>query len=212
MNRQDDELDGAYALRTPEDSVRYYHDWAARYDRDFADEMGYRSPEAVAALYVELGGAGPVLDLGAGTGLVAEALARRGIGPTDGIDISEEMLRVAEAKGVYRRTFRADLTQPLDLSGALYQGLVSAGTFTQGHVGPEVFQELLRISAPGALFVVTVHSAVYEKCGFAAHFAALAAGIEQFRTEPFGIYGAAAEGDHAGDLGWLVSFRKRIVG
>jgi predicted TPR repeat methyltransferase len=206
---QDDDLDAAYALRTPEDSVRYYRDWARRYDGDFAAEMGYQSPDAVAGLFSARGGAGPVLDVGAGTGLVGEALARHGIGPVDGIDISDDMLRIAEAKGICRGTFRADLTRPLPLTSAVYAGCVSAGTFTEGHVGSEALDELLRVAAPGALFVLTVHMAVYEAGGFAARFAGLAAGIRGFRTEPFRMYGSVATGDHARDAGWLVSFRKR---
>lgn len=204
-----DDLEGAYALRTPEDSVRYYRDWAERYDRDFAGNMAYRSPDAVAELYAALGGQGPVLDVGAGTGLVAEALARRGIGPVDGIDISEEMLKVAAAKGVYRQAIRADLTRPLALPDGAYAGCVSAGTFTQGHVGPAALGELLRITAPGGFFVLTVHVAVYERGGFAEAFARMAEAITSFATLPIDIYGAGATGDHAGDSAWLVSFRRR---
>lgn len=208
MSEGTDDLDGAYALRTPEDSVRYYRDWAARYDRDFADAMAYRGPASVAAAFAALGGAGPVLDVGAGTGLVAEALARVGIGPVDGIDISAEMLAVAAAKGVYRAAIRADLTAELPIPDSVYSGIISAGTFTHGHVGPEAFAELLRVAAPGAVFAVTVHSGVYESRGFARHFATLAHRIGGFRTEPFRIYGPGAAGDHAGDTGWIVSFRK----
>jgi predicted TPR repeat methyltransferase len=204
-----DDLEGAYALRTPEDSVRYYRDWAERYDRDFAGSMAYRSPDAVAEHYAALGGKGPVLDVGAGTGLVAEALARRGIGPVDGIDISQEMLNVAAAKGVYRQTIRADLTRPLALPDGAYAGCVSAGTFTQGHVGPSALDELLKVTAPGGLFVLTVHAAVYERGGFAEAFTRMAAEITSFATLPIDIYGPAATGDHAGDSAWLVSFRRR---
>lgn len=189
--------------------MRYYRDWAERYDRDFAGNMAYRSPDAVAELYAALGGQGPVLDVGAGTGLVAEALARRGIGPVDGIDISEEMLKVAAAKGVYRQAIRADLTRPLALPDGAYAGCVSAGTFTQGHVGPAALGELLRITAPGGFFVLTVHVAVYERGGFAEAFARMAEAITSFATLPIDIYGAGATGDHAGDSAWLVSFRRR---
>ena len=209
MDDQDDDLDAAYALRTPEDAMRYYRDWAGRYDQDFAQDMAYLSPEAVAGLYANLGGQGPVLDVGAGTGLVAEALARRGIGPVDGIDISEEMLAVAAGKGLYRQTFVADLTQPLALPDGIYTGCVSSGTFTRGHVGPEAFGELLRVTRPGALFVLTVHEAVYETGGFSEAFARLSSKIEGFATAPIAIYGAAATGEHAGDSAWLVSFRRR---
>lgn len=89
-------------------------------------------------------GAGPVLDLGAGTGLVAERLAARGIGPVDGVDISPEMLARARAKGCYRALHEGDATSGLDLPAAGCAGLVSAGTFTLGHLGPEVLPGLLR--------------------------------------------------------------------
>lgn len=208
MSERKDDLDRAYALRTPEDSVRYYRDWAESYDKDFAAGMDYRGPAAVAAAFAARGGAGPVLDVGAGTGLVAEALARAGIGPVDGIDISAEMLAVAAAKGVYRATIRADLTRVLPIENSVYSGVISAGTFTHGHLGPEAFDELLRVAAPGAIFAATIHSGVYESRGFVRHFAALGPRIAAFRAEPFRIYGPGAEGAHAGDQGWIVSFRK----
>ncbi|MCC0063364.1 MAG: class I SAM-dependent methyltransferase [Defluviimonas sp.] len=208
----DDEhgLDAAYALRTPQDSLRYYAGWAERYDSAFAGAMDYRAPAIIAAAYAALGGDGPVLDVGAGTGLVAEALGRIGIGPVDGVDISAEMLAKALAKGVCRATVVADLTQPLPIADGAYRGIVSAGTFTTGHVGPEAFGELLRVSAPGALFAISVHSAVYQDRGFAAAFAALDAGITGFRTESYAIYGPGADGAHRDDRGWIVSFRKAV--
>ena len=43
-----------------------------------------------------------ILDLGCGTGLVVEHLYKLGYKNVDGIDISEEMLKLSEAKGVYR--------------------------------------------------------------------------------------------------------------
>lgn len=208
MAGQDHDLDGAYALTSPGDSVRYYRDWAGDYDRDFAEAMAYRSPAVVARAFAALGGAGPVLDVGAGTGLVGQALAAADIGPVDGLDISAEMLAKAAEKRVYRATITADLTQRLPLDDGAYCGCISAGTFTTGHVGPDAFAELLRVTRPGAVFAVTVHSAFYEAAGFAAHFAALGDRITGFRTEPFDIYGAGADGGHSGDKGWIVSFRR----
>jgi predicted TPR repeat methyltransferase len=208
MSERDHDLDGAYALRTPADSQRYYRDWAASYDSDFAAATAYRSPAVISAAYCALGGSGPVLDVGAGTGLVGEALHKAGIGPIDGIDISAEMLAAAEGKRVYRRTIQADLTQKLDLPDATYAGCISAGTFTTGHVGPGAFNELLRVTQPSGVFAVTVHSAFYEAAGFANAFAAMAGRIRDFRTEPFQIYGEGSAGDHGADMGWIVSFRK----
>lgn len=67
-------LKGAYSLKTPEDSVALYWEWASSYDDGFAATHGYVVPGRVAEIFREEGGTGPVLDIGAGTGLVAEAL------------------------------------------------------------------------------------------------------------------------------------------
>ena len=43
-----------------------------------------------------------ILDLGCGTGLVGEHLHRHGYTNIDGLDLSPELLQVAQAKGIYR--------------------------------------------------------------------------------------------------------------
>ena len=156
------DLDSAYALRTPADNRRYYADWAARYDADFAQAMAYRQPSRVADAFVAGGGSGPVLDVGAGTGLLGVALAALGAVPIDGIDISPEMLAVARAKGCYRHLTVADLTLALPPLPRPCNGIVSSGTFTHGHLGPEVLDPLIAIAAPGATFAFSVHEGVWQ--------------------------------------------------
>jgi predicted TPR repeat methyltransferase len=138
-------LNAAYALETPEDNLRLYREWAARYDSDFAEGHGYVLPLRVAERFTELSGLGPVLDLGAGTGLCGEALRRLGVAPVDATDLSQEMLDVAGAKGVYRALFTGNMLERLQVADASYDGAVSSGTFTHGHVGPEALPEILRI-------------------------------------------------------------------
>ena len=167
-------LEGAYSLKTPEDSVNLYRDWAETYDSGFADEMGYvYAKNVAAALLGELAGTTPeVLDIGAGTGLIAEELPGISV---DGIDISQEMLDVAGSKGLYRERICADLTQPLSIADAKYGAMVSAGVFTHGHVGPSCLPELMRIAAPGAVFVLGINSEVFDSAGFGSAFAGLVA-------------------------------------
>ncbi|MEL6702347.1 MAG: methyltransferase, partial [Pseudomonadota bacterium] len=89
------DLDGAYALAS-QDAIRdLYADWADSYDAAFAAARGYALHSHVAAAFVARGGSGPVLDVGAGTGLVGEVLVEHGVGPVDGMDLSQEMLTVA---------------------------------------------------------------------------------------------------------------------
>ena len=105
MSDGNKELDAVYALQTADDNRRHYDGWAETYDSDFVADMDYRLPERVAAAFAAAQPDGPVLDVGAGTGLVGVALTELGIGPVDGTDISPGMLAAAAKKGVYARLF-----------------------------------------------------------------------------------------------------------
>jgi SAM-dependent methyltransferase len=115
---------------------------------------------------------GPVLDVGCGTGVVASEISRLGRWPFDGLDISAEMLERASSKlnlagaPVYGGLLQADLTKPLKIESATYGAVVSAGTFTTGHVGPEAIEELARIVRPGGLLVLGVNTRFYEAASF----------------------------------------------
>lgn len=161
------DLDKAYALNGPEDCARLYADWAASYDAGFAADMDYRLPAHVAAAFLAHGGsAGPVLDVGAGTGLLAAALRDQGLtADIDGIDLSPDMLARAAEKRLYRQLFAADVTQALALHRR-YGGIVSSGTFTHGHVGPGALDHLEAVATPGALFALSINAGVYRDKGF----------------------------------------------
>lgn len=150
------DLDNAYALNTVDDAKRLYDDWAETYDSGFVRDMDFIAPRHVAEAFVAAGGVGPVLDFGAGTGIVGEILARLGVAPIDGADLSREMLAVARRKGVYRDLVAGNVLDGYRLAGAPYAGVISCGTFTHGHVGPEAVPILLDLAAPGALFALTV--------------------------------------------------------
>ncbi|MEZ5713925.1 MAG: class I SAM-dependent methyltransferase [Paracoccaceae bacterium] len=148
MGDGNDDLDAVYRLKTPEDNRRHYDGWAGSYDSEFVAGMDYRLPERVAEAFAAEGPEGPVLDVGAGTGLVGRALDGLGVGPVDGTDISPGMLAEAARKGVYARLFEGDLTARLPVADAAYGSAVSAGTFANGHVGPEGLAEVIAWSAP----------------------------------------------------------------
>ena len=167
-------VDDAYALKTPADSVRLYGEWADTYDSDFVESEGYVVYLRVAELLVRqrylINGA--VLDVGCGTGIVGACLREGGIEVVDGIDISPQMLAEAGKKKtkddvpVYRRLIAADLTKRLDIPDSQYAGLISAGTFTHGHLGPDSLDELWRVAASGARCAIGVRSTHYESKDF----------------------------------------------
>ena len=108
--------------------------------------------------------------MGAGTGLLGEFLNRKNNKEIIGIDISLEMLKQAKLKGCYSSLMAADVTKKIRLKKDSIGAIVSAGTFTHGHVGPDVFDELLRIIKPGGLFVLSINSKYFEEKGFKKKF------------------------------------------
>ena len=139
-------------MRTPDDAVRLYDSWAADYDHNVFEVMGFIGTNRIAdllAAHVPDRGQ-PVIDLGCGTGAAGVRLAQQGFGLIDGVDISPAMLDVAARLGVYRRLITADLTQSLTIEHR-YGASVSAGTFTTGHVGADAIPALVTLLQPGAV-------------------------------------------------------------
>ncbi|GAB5448298.1 class I SAM-dependent DNA methyltransferase [Gymnodinialimonas sp.] len=202
-------LENAYRLATPDDNAAYYAAFAASYDEDFADALGYRYPQAIAAIYRDQASAEdhPIADIGCGTGLVAEALGK-GAGEIDGVDISAEMLAVARSKGLYRTTIQADLTGDIGRIQNDYGAVLSAGTFTNGHLGPDRLEPLLAIAKPGALFVIGVNAAFFARAGFEPVIRDLEARgrIVDLRMIEVPIYEGAGH-DHADDTAYAVRWR-----
>ncbi|AXI40730.1 class I SAM-dependent methyltransferase [Sulfitobacter sp. SK011] len=210
MPEKNPDLDAAYAIETPEDNRRLYADWAKTYDDSFATDMDYQLPRMVGLIFCEaFRGSGPVLDVGAGTGLLAQSIPIRAMLEMDALDMSPEMLGIARQKGLYRKTIEADLTQPLDIADNVYGAIVSSGTFTHGHVGPDSLDELLRIARRGAIFVLAVNAEHFVARGFAEKFALLEPHIEGLQRHDVNIYGADADATHKDDLASIAVFRKR---
>lgn len=203
------DLDNAYALNGPDDCRRLYADWAASYDAGFAADMEYRLPAHVAAAFLAHGGgaAAPVLDVGAGTGLLAAALRDHGFaGAIDGVDLSPEMLALAGEKRLYRRVFAADITRPLPPCGP-YAGIVSSGTFTYGHVGPDAIAHLEQVAAPGALFALSINAGVFRAQGFDRALAARP-GVTLIEVPIYGPAAATHDPAHAADIGLIALWRQ----
>lgn len=201
------DLENAYALDSPEATKDLYQSWAPGYDAGFVETQGYQLAREVAQGFAQAGGRGPVLDVGAGTGAVAEGLARAAIEPVDGADLSPDMLQIARKKGLYRDCFTVDVTRIDTLPGAPYQGIVSAGTFTHGHLGPEALLPLLEHGASGTLCVISVNAAHYKSHGFEAELLRLNHRITGLRFKDVRIYSDKADPEHRLDMARLVIFR-----
>ncbi len=209
-------LDDAFAMETPDDSVRLYRDWAATYDSEFLASSGYVQHQRVAELFVEVvdRADGPVLDVGCGTGLVGESLATAKTWAIDGVDISSEMLakaadkRNAAGEPVFGALYEADLTDSLPMGDDVYGSVVSAGVFTTGHVGPEALRELARVVRPGGPLVIAVNTRFYEAAGFGDALAQMASArvLERVETRVIEIY-TNPDHKHGGDTAQVLILR-----
>lgn len=201
------DLDEAYQINGPQDARRLYGDWAPTYDESFGAAWGYIAPREIAAILRSEGGPeAEILDIGAGTGLVAEHL--RGL-TVDAVDITPEMLEIARPKGLYRQLLLGDLTAMLPIPDQSYDAVISCGTFTHGHVGPECFPELLRITRPGAVFACGTIGPVLDGAGFGSALARLVAlgKITPVAWRDIPIY-EGAEHPHKEDRGLVMVFRR----
>lgn len=164
-------LGNVYGAKDAGAVAALYDKWAATYDAEMA-KAGYRHPSIALALLARhiAKGAAPLLDAGAGTGLIGDWLAIMGYRQVEALDISEGMLAVAKRKGCYSAYHCLALGGRLPFADGYFAGVVSAGVFTTGHVGREGLDELARICARGGVIVLTVKGTLWDG-GFSEHVA-----------------------------------------
>ena len=147
----------------PEKYVReLFDDYAGRFDNHLTNTLGYKVPalmrQAVDALPDGPNTFPRMLDLGCGTGMVAENFLDKA-GEIDGVDLSPKMLEQAEAKGVYANLHLADVLEFLegpDVRPAGYDLIVSADTFIYIGKLDGIFTAARQALTDGGLFVFSV--------------------------------------------------------
>ena len=154
-----------------------------------------------------------VVDIGCGTGAVGSYLANlRPACAMDGFDISPEMLACAaqlrriDESAVYRELVAVDLTE--SLPNRSYDAMISAGTFTHGHLGAKTLISLIRLVRVGGWFVIGINAKYFASQGFAnaLDLSQNAGTISKPDIEQVQIYGPA--GPHFGDLANITTFQR----
>lgn len=128
-------------------SGAYYDGWADWYDTEF-DPSPLEGPQHEAVLRLLGDGAGTLLDVGCGTG--ARTVAFGEGWDVTGVDVSEDMLRRARARGL--EVVRADAAQ-LPFGDASFDAAVSTWTHTDVADFAAVVREVARVLRPGGAFV-----------------------------------------------------------
>jgi len=161
-------LKGAYDIKTPEDNILYYKRFSKDYDKVFAAGLEYSYPKYVAEEFFQnYNNTGYICDIGCGTGLVANELKYIDSNLIiDGFDISIDMINEARKKNIYRKFYEIDLTKPIKNVPKNYSGIISAGAFTHGHLGPDIINDLLSICKDGATLTIGINAIHYKEKGF----------------------------------------------
>ena len=185
-------LKGAYNLSTPDDNRKYYEGFAPFYDSVFVKDLGYTYPSAVANLLVKkIKIDGPICDIGCGTGLVASEIKKKVPNAIiDGVDISKDMIQISREKNIYRNLLELNLEDPLDHLLKNYSAVVSAGTFTHGHLGSDALKRLVSHFESGTKFVIGINFDHYHSKGFEKKFKTLIKSniIESFESSEVHVY------------------------
>lgn len=162
-----DRVRWVYSSRDNEELAERYERWATAYDEDLREVFGYTMPRNAAEVFerhVPLGAR--ILDAGAGTGLVGEALHGLGYGDLVAMDLSEGMLNEARTKGVYREFHQMVMGEPLGFPTAAFDAVICVGVLTLGHAPPGSLDELIRVTRPDGHVVFSLWPEVYENRGF----------------------------------------------
>src|SRR5262249_43694303 len=111
-----------------------------------------------------------VVDMGCGTGRTAAWLTARGVASIDGVDLTPEMLKTAEARGLHRRLEVADARATPFAAGS-YDLAVCC--LVDEHL-PElggIYREARRLLRPRGMFVIVgYHPFFIMASGMPTHF------------------------------------------
>ncbi len=163
----EDRVKWVYSSKNNSELSERYDAWAKDYDNDLSDFFGWIAPQTAAGyLAKHLDTQSEVLDAGAGTGLVGQALSELGFKNLTAMDLSMGMLKEAESKNVYKKLDQMVLGEYLDYPAGYFGAVISVGVMTNGHAGPGSFDELVRVTKPQGVIVFTLKTDVYLENGF----------------------------------------------
>lgn len=156
-----------YSSSNNRELAERYDQWAQDYDSDLEEDFAWIGPQRAAEV---LGKHVPknsrVLDAGAGTGLVGQAMSILGYVELVAMDLSRGMLEQARSKNVYQDFHQMVMGEALAFPDGSFDAIISVGVLTVGHAPANSLDELVRITRPGGHIVFSLRPDVYEENGF----------------------------------------------
>ncbi|MEZ5540853.1 MAG: tetratricopeptide repeat protein [Pseudomonadota bacterium] len=158
-------LSGDNSVTAPAEYVRSTFDYYAdTFEDHLVSTLNYRTPQCIARA---IGIVGPdtvstILDLGCGTGLMADSL--KGYQRLVGIDLSPRMLERAAARKAYTELVEADVDGYLqDQPDATFDLITSADVFVYMGDLETTFIEVVRVLTLGGVFAFSVEALLNEQ-------------------------------------------------
>lgn len=163
--------------RAPSDYVRTLFDGYADGFEEHLISLGYRVPALIRTALLRHPKlargehAGPVLDLGCGTGLIAVVLSDLRLGPFTGIDVSARMLASARAKELYAELRESELLGELARDTTRWPVIVAGDVLCYFGALEQVFAAVHARLTPGGWFAFSVEelAAHQDGPGWALH-------------------------------------------
>ena len=151
-------LSGICDTQSIDELKNKYDSWANTYDADVGKDWSFM-PSAIAQTVSKLlsNKNAAILDAGAGTGLVGQALAEKGYTNLTAVDLSEKMLAIAKDRKVYKRLYQGNLEDnSIFRDSANFDAIIAAGVFAYAHAGVEILHNLFSLLKKEGLFLFTI--------------------------------------------------------
>ena len=151
------------------DSRELYASWAATYDKE-VQKNGYVTPKRIANALKDVvtDQSDFILDYGCGTGLSGFALQAVGFENINGLDVSQEMVSLAEKKSIYKNLKVFDPFTEIPVQPDQYKIITAIGVIGAGAAPLKVFDSLFTLLPQNGLFAFsfndhTLNDPSYEK-------------------------------------------------
>ncbi len=155
-------LNGTTPETAPLDYVEAVFDgFADTFEEKLLNDLAYQTPTELWQLYKKLfpeSTARHCLDLGCGTGLAGVAFSPC-CSELTGVDISDEILKVAHEKNLYRELVKADILSFLEKTDKCFDLILSADVFTYMGDLESVFKGCQAQAIPTAILCFSVEEA-----------------------------------------------------
>lgn len=160
-------LEKVYNARDMQELAEGYDAWAEDYDNDLMS-FGYKIPAVTSGFigrYIKPGSR-PLLDAGAGTGIMGETLKLLGFDEIVAMDLSRGMLEQARKKNIYSDLHQMTLGEPLDFPDDAFAATIATGVFTTGHAPASAFKDLIRVTISSGHIIFSVRADAYLELGY----------------------------------------------